>query len=234
MFCAVAAKNSCQLSESRDSNSPQSQIFTLAQINVSTPMLAALVLSTLSLDTACGYLRAGSLWLPAADCHLGEVLDFGISDGIGESGAGLALGRATAGALVETEPCKFHLLTLGKGGALRNLVLDFDAEIEFDCQEVFVAPFSSAAGKLENVTITGQIRVKAAEGARVHLGAVLGHSLGTELAGVRTSLAFLVNGAEVDRSSVALAWEDIRAGSIEVVKEAAGELDEDTEASRAV
>ena len=68
----------------------------------------------------------------------------------------------------------------------------------------------------------------------MHLGAVLGHSLGAELTGVRTSLAFWVNGAEVDRSSIALAWEDSGAGSVEVVKEAAGELDEDAEAPRAV
>ena len=88
------------------------------------------------------------------------------------------------------------------------MVLHFDAEIESDCPEIFVAPFSSAAGRLENVEISGQIRVKSADGARVHMGTVLGYSLGAELSGVSTSLAFWVNKAYFTASNVAPAWEE--------------------------
>ena len=49
-----------------------------------------------------------------------------------ESSAGFDRGAATAGALVETEQCQYHLLTLERGGELRNLHLHFDAEIESD------------------------------------------------------------------------------------------------------
>lgn len=110
--------------------------------------------------------------------------------------------------LVETEPCQFHLLTLEKFSTLANVVLHFDAEIESNCPEIFVTPFSSAAGRLENVEISGQIRVKTADGARVYLGTVLGYSLGAELSGVSTSLAFWVNDAYFTASSVAPAWEE--------------------------
>ena len=71
-----------------------------------------------------------------------------------------------------------------------------------------MAPFSSAAGKLKNVTISGEIRVRTRANAQVHVGTVLGYSLGAELKDARTSLAFSVNGVRVPLENLAPAWEE--------------------------
>ena len=89
------------------------------------------------------------------DCSLDEQLDFYPP----AQAAAQDRSVVTATQLVQIQPCQYALMTLQEGGKLSNLVLNFDVSLESACQTVYIAPLASAGGSLENVTLTGDIRV---------------------------------------------------------------------------
>ena len=55
-------------------------------------------------------------------------------------------------------------------------MLNFDVDLESNCETVYVAPFTSASSTLQNVTLTGEIRVTGP--TKVEARSVLGFALG--------------------------------------------------------
>ena len=85
---------------------------------------------------------------------------------------------------------------MSQGGKLSNLVINFDVDLESSCSTIYVAPFVSSGGSLENVTITGEIRAKGTIGI-LNACNIFGFALGKSFAkDIYTNLRFFVNNIE--------------------------------------
>ena len=84
---------------------------------------------------------------------------------------------------------------------MSNLVLNFDVDLKSACESVYVAPFVSSGGTLENVTMTGEIRVSRA--TTLTACNILGFALeDNSVSNVYSNVRFLLNGTEYENTQI--------------------------------